>query len=280
LKRIIAIMVVFTTSLTGCGTFGAQPVIGNAPITTVPVASPLPVPQIAAANLVNISDMPGFDTNPSSAIAPATVDIGKYYPGATAEWQLIIHNGDGLKNKLLQITTEAGETVAAIPLKVVLANSGLLDIISIQSTILKLDTKGKYIPDTDKVEHLEAVAYDNNNKLLTIKGFKPLEIRIVKITYKTISSFNIYYREPSTLKDDFDYPPAETGTWVSFDKPILLLRPMENGVITVSFTIPSDTKIDKGKWLFWIGVMEKELGESVQVATRVELCQRILVTMR
>lgn len=267
LKR-FAVLMVLLLMLTGCSkgnlvvADSVPPVTAEVPTPSNPSPSPLP----KSANLIAPSDMEGFETNASPAIAPASVEIGNFYPGATAEWQIIVHNGDGLKNKLLQITTEPSERVAAIPLKATLANNGLLDIIAITSTL-----------DGEK---LEAIAYDASTQLLTIKGFIPSAKRIVRITYKTISKFSVSYRQPSIFKEGYSSPPDGIESWVSFDTPALQLRPMENGVINVSLVIPPSTDVEAKKWLFWLGVIEEEVGASAKVVTQVELGQRILVTMR
>ncbi len=278
MKRVVIVCLILGLTLTGCNksivTVKAddKPVIAGEttlPIPEVPnpVSLPLPVSQATKpATSLDATSMPGFSTNASSALAPAEVKIDNLYPGATAEFQILIHNGDGLKNKLLQITTDRDETVAAIPINVVLANSGLLDIISIESTL--------------QGERLEAISYDASTKLLTIKGFKPLEKRIVKITYKTLSNFSYYYRYPDKTRSGFGTPPLLAETWVSSDKPELQLRPMENGVVTVSLKIPSDAKVTEKKWEFWVGVMERGAGQGAQISTEIELASRILVTMR
>lgn len=267
MKRVVLMCLILGLTLTSCNPTSAKPIItGEAtlPPFTSTMSTPIPVPAKEATS-IRATDMPGFSISASSAIAPAQVDIGNLYPGATAEFQILIHNGDGLKNKLLQIKTDRDETVAAFPLTVVLANSGLLDIVSIESSIQ---------------EKLEAIAYDVSTKLLTIKGFKPLETRYVKITYKTISNFKSYYRLPDNTKTGFNSPPVLAGEWITFDKPELLLRPMENGSVTVSLKIPPDVKVDSQKWEFWVGVMERGVGQSAQISTEIELCSRIFVTMR
>ena len=251
--------------LTGC----SNSVIAN-PIATskatpaylnkLVIPEPIPVP----TQSIDTSKLVGFDTNASSAIAPAQVDIGNFYPGATAEFDIIIHNGDGLKNKLLQITTDSGETVAAIPLNVVLANSGLLDIQSIDSSL--------------PGERLEATAYDTTTKLITIRGFAPSETRVVKITYKTISVFKAYYKAPSKTKAGFTTNALATD-WVSFDNPEIQLRPMENGKVKVILEMPKTAQAFD-KWEFWVAVTERGMGQGNQIATEIELCSRILVTMR
>ena len=267
MKRVVVVgLLTVGMMLTGC----SNNVIAN-PIATskatpaylnkLVIPEPIPVP----TQSIDTSKLVGFDTNASSAIAPAQVDIGNFHPGAIAEFDIIIHNGDGLKNKLLQITTDSAETVAAIPLNVVLANSGLLDIISIDSSL--------------PGEHLEAVSYDASTKLLTIWGFTPSETRVVKITYKTISVFKAYYKAPSKTKSGFAMPSVFASEWVSFDNPEIQLRPMGNGKVKVILKMPKNSEATD-KWEFWVAVTERGMGQGNQIATEIELCSRILVTMR
>ena len=262
MKRLILILSVMGLTLTGC----QQAII----VASTPTSKPQPVPVQAVVSETGTDGL----NNPmptdivlgaSSGISPGTVEIGNYYPGATAEWKMLIHNGDGIKAKLLQITTEPNETVADIPLRVVLANSGLLDIDKIESTL---------------PEHLEAVAYDAEKQSITIKGFTPNTTRTVKITYKTISQFKVYVKYPSKTKAGFSMPPLETDTWVEMDNSEILLRPLENGYVVCSLKVPKNVKIESQKWEFWVGVTEQPYGASAQISTQIELCSRIFVTMR
>jgi hypothetical protein len=279
MKIILTGFVVLGMMLTGCNRVTVNPLT----ITSEP-RIPIPATKTVESGKpfvpVNTDGMAGFNTNASSALAPAQVEIGNMYSGATAEFQIAIHNGDGLKNKILQITTDSNETFAAIPLTIVLSNSGLLDIISIDSQLLVRDVRRQWIPDLVEKETLEAIAYDAPTQLLTIKGFKPLRTRYVKITYRTLSKFTYYYRYPDKTRVGFEYPPILADTWISFDKPSAQLRPMENGSVLVSLKIPADAKVSEKKWEFWIGMMESGVGQSSQISTEIELCSRILVTMR
>ena len=267
MKRVVVVgLLTVGLTLTGCSSYAiANPVATSKATPSAQNKLVIPEPVPVPTQTIDTSMLPGFDTNASTALAPSTVEVGNFYPGATAEFDIIIHNGDGLKSKLLQIETDIGETVAAIRLEVVLANSGLLDIQSIASSLAG--------------ERLEATAYDATTKLLTIRGFVPSAKRIVKITYKTISLFKAYYKEPSKTKAGFSYPSAVATEWVSFDTPEIQLRPMENGKVRVILTMPKQA-VTADKWEFWVAVVERGMGQGNQIATEIELCSRIFVTMR
>lgn len=204
-----------------------------------------------------------------------------YFDGKQIDYPFTIHNGDGLKNKLLKITTSTNETVADIPLYVVLANNGLLDIVALDSLILKQDEKGEYtIPDSSRTEKLEAIAYNAVKQLLTIKGFTPDTTRIAKVTYRTVSEFTVKVIYPSKLRRGFDLPPMGFENWVTVSQPTIQLRPMENRNVIMTLIVPKGIKVDRAKWEFWLEVTERGISKAGEVTIPVAYSPRILVTMR
>lgn len=259
MKRVVISLLIVGMLLTSCSSTPIK--AEGTPVATGEATLPSPVsngsynPPVSGAVTLDQLKMPdSFYTLASNSVGPGDILIRvtaeDLINGKVKEWPVYVHNGDGLQAKILRVETEFGETVATIPLNIVLANSGLLDIISIESTILK-DTNGQLVPDTDRREHLEAIAYDATTRLLTIKGFEPSAIRYVKITYKTLSSYKIYYNLRGEGEKGYALGTSPVKDWFSLDHETVVLRPFETKTLTARLTIPPNTLI-KGKYVFWV----------------------------
>ena len=243
MKR-VAIVLIAVLMLTGCNPTVAQPIFTPSEPTLIPTIQP--------TTIVNAQEgeLPAeYYNNPGLAIAPIprSIKITNYELGANFEFLVYLHNSDGLLAKLIKITTEPGETIAAIPINATLANNGLLDIVSLQSTL----------PD----EKLEAIAYDSTTKLLTIKGFIPSTERILRVVYRTTTTLKLSYALPPKIHQGFSPAPEIFKTFVEFDRTVITLKPLESVTIPVKVAIPP-------KWVSPNNLIEFEiLAEEVNLTT-------------
>lgn len=198
---------------------------------------------------------PPYDT---TWLSPGKVEVGGYYPGGRAEWNVTIHNGniDDITDAKM-VTTEPVETKAAIPLK----SRPYGDIKNIQ---LKSDID----------ELLKPVAYDIDKQELTIDGFKPDVSRRLDITYPCYTRFVIDCRAPDHPLEGYTSYPIN-NSWIVIADKNPELSPGETRDILIALDIPEGVNIDPAKWEFWISVME---GDSQLIAT--ELCCRWLIDMK
>ena len=201
-----------------------------------------------------------------------------YKPGTQVSWQMIVHNGDGLKTKLLQVTTDPNETVSDIPLDATLANNGMLDIVSLNSQMMLRGDNGVLIPDTSQKETLEIIAYNAETKQMTIKGFTPESIRILRVVYRTVSEFTLKTEIPDTMRSDCVAVPG-SEQWLSIEPKTLMLKPMENAVVDVTLVVPPGTDLPY-RWSIGIRGTEKPLGETNAVSQNVSYLSEVVVTMR
>lgn len=210
----------------------------------------------------------GYYENPGIAIAPIprSIEIGNYELGADFTFNSYFHNGDGLRAKLIKVTTEPGESVAAIPIKATLANNGLLDIIALQSNLTS--------------ETLEAVSYDGNTNLFTIKGFLPDASRILKVIYKTTSTFSVEYSLPPKTQTGFSLAPPVFEKFVTFEKTTFFLKPLESIKFNVRVTIPPNWQPEQKYIEFEILVSEVATSSSGAVGVTRAIAQPVLINLK
>lgn len=191
---------------------------------------------------------------------------GDYYPGARAEWDLRIHNG----NDAVQVTEEysvltgADEASVEIQLKRPLADA---------------DIKNVTLFGNNTLEKLVATYYNPDTKGLVIKGLIPDSFRIITITYFAWAEFLVSYREPDYAKEGYDRPPPEAKDWVIIVDSTPVLAPKETREILVVLAMPrmvlappEKHYLYPNRWEFWVSVTE-QTGGSVQT----EMASRWLV---
>jgi hypothetical protein len=186
-------------------------------------------------------------------ISPGKVEIGNFYPGATAEWEITIHNGDSVVDEIKSITTEKNETEADIPVNHEPAGlDGIVILSSIDETLTAVST-GK--------------------SSIKIKGFTPDINRTVKITYPYMAEYQLTTRIPTDGVNIAGYE-----SWIEIENPAPVLKPMESIKVLVSLKIPKNTELpdDLEKWEFWVVAAEKGSTSLIQT----ELASRWLVEMR
>ena len=272
MKRVVIVLLILGLMLTGCNQAVAKPLPPGETtlvpkLLPTPISVPAPTETPVTAGLADLVMPPDFYTNENRALGPDTVYIAvtQYELGGTFEWPIYIHNGDGMKAKLLEIETEPEEAIAAIPLTAVLANSGLLDIIAIESNL--------------EGEHLEATAYDASTRLLTIKGFVPASKRLVRIVYKTISTYSVFWTLRAEGEKGYELADNQIEKWFSVDQPTITLRPMETKTVTARLTIPPKSDINVKEVVFWIAAIETVSVKS-RITTEVGNKQRVFLSFR
>ena len=229
------------------------------------VACSLPgVPQSVPTSTSVIPTLPtGFEPPEGQTwLSPGRVQIGYFYPGATAEWNILAHNGENSCKIEYYVGTDASETAGSVVLPEGLVGGSLSSVVSLVSD---------YLGDRP-----DAVRYDIGKKELTISGLAPSTTRKISITYLSPepSTFSIYYKEPNSLTVGFSMPPVGAKDWVIVSDPSPVLAPKETRNILVSVVMPQGATAPN-KWEFWIGVAQASAG-----MVQVELCSRWTVEMR
>ena len=88
MKRVIVALIVVSLALVGC--------VGE-PTKTVPVSPPIPAPSIKNVPIPTVlSNEPPVDV---TWISPGKVNVSNFYPGARAEYDLAVHNGNDKATK-------------------------------------------------------------------------------------------------------------------------------------------------------------------------------------
>lgn len=232
----------------------------NTPFSTLtPVSTPTPISGI---------EPPPIERN---WISPAIVQVANFYPGATAEWAIQVHNGYTVAVDKYLVTTDPNEYSAWIHLKKILKKGDVANVIDILST-------DKYDVATGEV--LTAISYNSVTNEIKIEGFKSDFARYLTIKYDHQSSttYSVYYRNPDTVKAGYSAPPAGAQSWIIIADPSPVLAPYETREVMVTLAMPSKA-VAPDKWSFWVGVSEKA-SAGAGVAITLELASTWLIDMR
>lgn len=269
MKRLITtitILAVLSVALVGCG----QAYAPNVP-TDIPEDTPTDSSTETSTNgeVENTTDVT-LHKEPAEHltwISPGKVMVGNFYPGARAEWELLLHNGDSTATDMKLVTTERGESSCPIILNSPLHGSP--SDISISSDC--------------EADDVWTSGYKEDIQELLIEGLSEDQERILTITYSCIATYEVKYRHPDHVEIDKGYVKAteEVKDWVIIADPTPVLMPRETREILVVLAMPEDAAVFAPKWEFWVSVIDVT-GERPGGGTvvRTELCSRWLVTMR
>ncbi|GAG79299.1 unnamed protein product, partial [marine sediment metagenome] len=240
-----------------------------------PEVAPLPSQQPSASDTLPqpdaVSTLPASqEVNPQEGepptdktwISPGKVNVGNFYAGARAEWPLLIHNGsNGERTEGKVITTEAGETRVAIPLKG-----------------FPVQTDGGAFLVTSLTDNsLTPVSYSTIDHTLLVDGFRPNATTEIVVSYISKAQFSVYFREPDHLLEGFENAPFETHKWVIIADKTPLIMPQTTQEIMIALDIPEDYMRElPARWEFWIGVTDTSQEGMIQA----ELCSRWLIISR
>ena len=90
------------------------------------------------------------------------------------------------------------------------------------------------------------------------------------------ASFDVRYRHPDNVKDDYAMPTVEAEGWVFvIDSPIVL-APYETGTVLIVLEMPEDAISPGDNWEFWVSAKDTTQEGMVMV----ELATRWLVHMK
>lgn len=225
------------------------------PSQTEQTENPLPASQ-------EVNPQEGEPSIDKTWISPGKVSVGNFYPGARAEWPLLIHNGsDGQRIESIAVTTEVSETRVAVPLRGFPVNT---DSNSFLVTSL-----------TDN--SLTPASYSTIDHTLLIEGFKPNMTTVISISYISKAQFSVYYRVPDHLLEGYENAPFGAKDWVIIADKSPVIMPQTTQEIMIALDIPEDyTKDLPAKWEFWIGVVDTSQEGMIQA----ELCSRWLIISR
>ncbi len=92
----------------------------------------------------------------------------------------------------------------------------------------------------------------------------------------TMASFDIHYRMPNRVKEDYLMPTPEVQDWIIIADSTPVLMPRETKDIIVTLDMPKEAISPGQKWEFWIGVKDTTQSGTVQT----EMASRWLVSMR
>jgi hypothetical protein len=177
------------------------------------------------------------------------ITLTNFVGGAiNVKYNILVHNGDGLKNKILIVSTDKEEVEVDIPLNVTLAKDEFSDIVHITSNL----------PD----EKLLPVSYDSDTKTVHVAGFLPETTRTMKINYRSRSLFRVKYKpttKSTTLEatgEIFSPTPPDVEKYVAISEPSFWLQPMENKAVSITLLMPSGLTFPEAKWEYDIDVSE------------------------
>jgi len=195
-------------------------------------------------------------------ITPAMVEIGNFFPGAQAEWNIRVHNGNDAQtvSESWNVGTEPDETEVPLTLGWPLAGS---------------DIAGVSMTSDNPGDQLIPASYDAEAKVLTVSGFASDDSRTMTLTYDAWTEFTVYFRFPNRVKDGFAHPTEEVEDWVIIADMTPVLAPKETREIGVVVAMPDDAVAPADHWEFWIAVLEEGQG-----TVQTEMCSRWLVSMR
>ena len=233
-KLAVILIVVPGLCLTGC----QNTIVASRPL-------PVPTPVIEHVKMEDLTLDNDFYLSANNKLTPdtVTVEINDHYFGAVAEWNMYVHCGDGIKSALLRIKTEPNEETADIPLDATLLNGSFGDILALQSG--------------NGNETLKVIAYDKELREMTITGFIPDSERIVRVTYRALTPFRVYYSLRDKPTPGYEFAPEELASLITFSTESFKLMPFETRTVVGKITIPLGTRIKPGKYVFWIDAVER-----------------------
>ena len=164
-------------------------------------------------------------------VDPAEINIGKFYAGAEASWDIIIHNGNGVRTETRQykVGTDPNETAWYVVLNRPLAGDDIKYVRSVASDNPKdLPLAYKYEPETE---------------WLWISGLAESSSRILTVEYEYWTQFSLGYRLPTEF-DKTDKFTIKTGENDQFNA--ILLNEKVKYVISVESDNPKDKGIEYG----------------------------------
>lgn len=189
-------------------------------------------------------------------VSPAEVKIGNLYPGATAEWNLRIHNGNdaSIEEEMYSMITDPEETVVDLNIKSPLANEDINKVVIISD---------------NKKDNLVIISYNSNDRSLKISGFQPQAKRILTVKYKSWTGFFVEYLVSDEKRPGYALAPIEAKDWVIIEDSTPVLAPKETKEVLISISIPNDAVVKDNKWEFWTVAGERSGGTvQIQMATR------------
>jgi len=226
-------------------TRSTTPTTGTATVTTAPVTT----------------DDTEAKLRDQNWISPAKVEIGNYYPGGRAEYNIRVHLGAHTSNKAWKVTTDPGETKVVFQLTDALYQGSLSNVVTLTS-----DLAG---------EKLTTVSYNSDTRELAIGGFQPQATRTLNLSYYSPATMQISYRVPDHPLEGYTTAPDAAIGWVIIADPAPVLQPWETKEIQVALAMPKDASTDLKKWEFWISMIVVS-GDTIQT----EVAVRWLVTMK
>jgi hypothetical protein len=143
------------------------------------------------------------------------------------------------------IGTGENETIADIPIRRLLHENSISNILSITSDLV-----------SDK---LKAIAYNKDNTL-TISGFTPGTKRVSTISYIPDSEYKVSCVFDGKPEINYMQAPLEVIKWVTFDQNSIIIPPDTYAPIWINMSVPEGSKLPN-KWQFWI---EVQLSSGIQ----------------
>jgi len=203
----------------------------------------------------------------STWISPGKVNIGNFFPGATAEFPLTIHNGNDQKlletRQTFSVTTFINETIVDFTL---------------HRPLYECDIRHISLTSDNGSDKLKATSCTADGLTITIEGFVPDDTRLLDINYKGLFLFAVAYRIPGHTAEGFVVAPDYVADWLTLAEDIAVFNPRETRDILVTITIPDDYNAATipDSFEFWVSVIDNSQTGMV----RTELCTRVFVKMQ
>jgi hypothetical protein len=182
-----------------------------------------------------------------SWVSPGKVEVGNFKPGDHAEWAIKIHNGNEYTTEQIQVTTETEETAGDIPLH--------------NSIIGDIQLKSNNPNDS-------LILMGSHDNIIAVSGFNPADTRIMSITYKCKTLFDITLEQPTRTPEGYGTIQHEIlKGWVVIADLAPVLMPFETRDILITLNIPSDIGdvVIPDKWEFWVEAHTSSQSGSVEV---------------
>lgn len=273
MKKLLVLFLVgiFVLTLIGCGealeTYEPDEVVGENPVNHETEAgdyngaSDQLEPDDEPIQPVNNVIYPENPIQDISWISPPKVHIGNFRAGATAEWTVLVHNGDSVAVERKEVTSGTNDPTVDMTLGQSLYNDDVSNIVLISDCV---------------ADRLNITSYNPYGRVLQVTGLADNTVRIIEVRYPIVSKFQVQFQVPDNVDAGWAKAPVIARSWVTIAESQPMLAPFETREVLVTLTMPSDAVKFAPKWEFWITATNMSQGGHVHVV----LASRWLVTMQ
>jgi len=195
-------------------------------------------------------------------ICPGIIEVGNYYPGAIATWELWIHNG-----KDIPVQYQVAYKAPYHPKEEIITQEEKVN----KGQIIYTFTLQKPLLNGDLKEVNWIVSNNANDNMMTIVSYDPTNWKL------KVGGLNINESRTLTLNyvwDRYSAPPEKTGDWLLISESTPIIGAQSTRLVLVSLMMPKgETAPDK--WELSISV-----SEITNATIQTEMRAQTLIKMR